>query len=954
MAKLGINTGSSPNDGSGDSLLSGAIKINSNFNEIYNAIGNGTSITNTIAFATTAFSLSGSPNINVGFATISNLDVGVGGSSLIVTSDGIIAIGTDNTSYDIEVFEKNISIPNSTITASDSFIYIQSAEVPNLFTYNAYVSTAITATSYYGSGENLTGIITSILAGNNVSISQTGGVVTINSSGGGGSGESYWASNASGIHTLSNVGLGKTNPSYDLDVVGDINYTGTLYKNGSVFLSSRWEAGVGTNIYKLSGNVGIGSTLPQSKLTVANGNISIAGTGNLTLPTLSRINLGDGGQNDSTLYFDGSDLRVESPTQIRFGTGTYNYISAAANSGVSLYYGTGDKKIETTNTGVDVLGNIALSGNLVSSGIVTGTNLYASGSIYGYGKNITGIVTSLIAGQNVNLSASEGQITIDVNQDSSWRSTSAGINTLSNVGIGTTNPTSKLSVLGVANINGGLEVIGITSITNGRIQFGTSGENVRIGYLAGGSGGVSNISIGDRALFAATSSASRNIGLGQFSLYNITTGKYNIAIGDRSGENVSTGSSNVIIGSYNGNSGGLDIRTSNNNIVLSDGSGFVRQYINSIGNVGLNTVNPTSRLTVNGDVLVSGILTAIIPASNLTGALPAIDGSALIGVVGSGSGVIIQDDATPVGTAGTINFGSNLSVSFASGTATVSGLSSVSEATTAFGLSGSPNLNVGVVTATLLNGNLIGNVTGNITGNVNGSAGYAITAGISSEVSGTININTTGIITAASFSGSASGLTNIPSAQLTGSLPAIDGSALLNVTASGSGVIIRDDNSLIGTAGTINFGAGIAVSPVSAGVVTVTSSSGSLSSRTTVTGVTTSIPNNGIGNTNITGFKSYALLRVGLSTAAWLRLYTDSTSRANDASRSQGVDPAPGSGVIAEIVTTGISTNQIISPFVMGGNLDNPANTTIYASITNLSGSTQAITATLTILQLEA
>ena len=95
-------------------------------------------------------------------------------------------------------------------------------------------------------------------------------------------------------------------------------------------------------------------------------------------------------------------------------------------------------------------------------------------------------------------------------------------------------------------------------------------------------------------------------------------------------------------------------------------------------------------------------------------------------------------------------------------------------------------------------------------------------------------------------------------------------------------------------------------------------------------------------------------MKVGLSTAGWLRLYTDSASRAADVSRSQGVDPAPGSGVIAEVITTGISTTQIISPFVMGGNLDNPADTTIYASITNLSGSTQAITATLTILQLEA
>jgi hypothetical protein len=51
MAKLGINTGTSPNDGTGDSLLQGASKINSNFNEIYSAIGNGTTITNTIAYA---------------------------------------------------------------------------------------------------------------------------------------------------------------------------------------------------------------------------------------------------------------------------------------------------------------------------------------------------------------------------------------------------------------------------------------------------------------------------------------------------------------------------------------------------------------------------------------------------------------------------------------------------------------------------------------------------------------------------------------------------------------------------------------------------------------------------------------------------------------------------------------------------------------------------------------
>jgi hypothetical protein len=216
-----------------------------------------------------------------------------------------------------------------------------------------------------------------------------------------------------------------------------------------------------------------------------------------------------------------------------------------------------------------------------------------------------------------------------------------------------------------------------------------------------------------------------------------------------------------------------------------------------------------------------------------------------------------------------------------------------------------------------------------------------------------MSVNTTGIITASSFSGSGSGLTNLPAGQLTGALPAIDGSALLNVTASGTGVVVEDNQVNVGSATTIDFGTGLDVT-FSAGIATITASGGSLQSRTTVSGVTTSISNNGIGNTNITGFKSYALMRVGLSTAGWLRIYTDSASRDADVSRSQGEDPAPGSGVIAEVVTTGISTTQIISPFVMGGNLDNPADTTIYASIKNLSGSTQAITANLTILQLEA
>ena len=94
-------------------------------------------------------------------------------------------------------------------------------------------------------------------------------------------------------------------------------------------------------------------------------------------------------------------------------------------------------------------------------------------------------------------------------------------------------------------------------------------------------------------------------------------------------------------------------------------------------------------------------------------------------------------------------------------------------------------------------------------------------------------------------------------------------------------------------------------------------------------------------------------MNVGLSTAGWIRIYTDEFHRTADANRSLGVDPAPGSGLIAEVVTTGINTSQLVTPFVMGGNMDDPANTSIYVSVRNLSGENNAITANLTILKLE-
>jgi hypothetical protein len=103
--------------------------------------------------------------------------------------------------------------------------------------------------------------------------------------------------------------------------------------------------------------------------------------------------------------------------------------------------------------------------------------------------------------------------------------------------------------------------------------------------------------------------------------------------------------------------------------------------------------------------------------------------------------------------------------------------------------------------------------------------------------------------------------------------------------------------------------------------LTNVSGGGGASSRTVVSGITTALVVNGIGNTEISGFKTYGVLKVGVSSAAWVRLYTDSTSRSNDASRSIEVDPITGSGVIAEVATAGIATVKM-TPFIVGFNDD--------------------------------
>ena len=159
------------------------------------------------------------------------------------------------------------------------------------------------------------------------------------------------------------------------------------------------------------------------------------------------------------------------------------------------------------------------------------------------------------------------------------------------------------------SFNSGFGVFALRANTTGQYNTGygayaltantTASNNTAVGYQAGYSNttAVGNTFIGSQAALLNTTgtyniaigvtagpvisngTGTGNVSIGVGAGASLSSGAYNTFVGAAGQVNqgpgglVTTGSKNTIIGAYNGNQGGLDIRTANNYIVLSDGDG---------------------------------------------------------------------------------------------------------------------------------------------------------------------------------------------------------------------------------------------------------------------------------------------------------------------------------------------------------------------------------------------
>ena len=131
----------------------------------------------------------------------------------------------------------------------------------------------------------------------------------------------------------------------------------------------------------------------------------------------------------------------------------------------------------------------------------------------------------------------------------------------------------------------------------------------------------------------------------------------------------------------------------------------------------------------------------------------------------------------------------------------------------------------------------------------------------------------------------------------------------------------------------------------------VTWTAGGLQSRTTAH-LTESIANRGSADVSITTPSGYALLSIATSHAAWVTLYSD-TAVEQVINLETLIRSCCWSGVLAEVITTGNST-QLITPGVICYNSGGAGQNTTYAKIVNRSGSTNNINVTLTYITIES
>ena len=353
MAKQGISTGSSPNDGTGDTLLAGAEKVNENFNEVYTLCGDGTNLAPGIVTAIAAGSnisistsfgqvtvtalettgISSYWNLNsTGINTVGR-NVGIGTTTAVA---GLTVLGGGRISGFLTVTDGLVVSAGSKITGETSIIGGLQATGITTFTSNSVnaVQFNVTGVSTFASSKTATGFTTNTsntnLTVTGVSTIATSNITTLTATTATATNFNSTHGNITGVTTVV-TGFGTNVTNTNLTVTGI-----------STFASSKTATGFTTNttntnlrVTGVGTFVGLCTAAEYGGPTGGRWQVGASGTAHYTF---TGPGLGGTVTSDPTLYLARGQTYYFNNTstgQLRIQSGANGSVSSQWNVGVT-------------------------------------------------------------------------------------------------------------------------------------------------------------------------------------------------------------------------------------------------------------------------------------------------------------------------------------------------------------------------------------------------------------------------------------------------------------------------------------------------------------------------------------------------------------------------------------------------------------------------------------------
>ena len=305
--------------------------------------------------------------------------------------------------------------------------------------------------------------------------------------------------------------------------------------------------------------------------------------------------------NNSTTFGDGADIITASKgtDNVRLGEGAGDSIASGGNYNVAI-----GKNALTSNTTGDnntALGFEALEENTTASNNVgvgyqagnkttTGTQNTFIAGFSGF-NNTTGDYNTAVGydsflanttGDNnvaIGTGALDANTTADNNTAIGYHALGANTTASTNVAVGAN--TLQANTTGGPNTAVGKGAMASNTTGNFNVAHGfeamvsntTASQNTSIGHQAGYSGttGAENTYLGFQTGYSCVTGVANTM-IGRNAGSAATSG-FNTFLGTSAGATITSGQKNTVIGRYSGNNGSVDIRTTDGNVVLSDGDG---------------------------------------------------------------------------------------------------------------------------------------------------------------------------------------------------------------------------------------------------------------------------------------------------------------------------------------------------------------------------------------------